>query len=102
MDSARRSNPTAPAVPLELVRDDESSSEVKVGRNRKLTPAIFEKIMSAIEEGARIIPACRQHGITSKTLFMRVARDQEEASRFAQAKHSSSVRIRPVTYPQQA
>lgn len=76
----------AEAVPLEVVRDDDSPPEVKAGRKRKLTPAIFEKIMAAIEEGARIIPACREHGISSKTLFMRVARDAEAASRFAQAK----------------
>jgi hypothetical protein len=42
--------------------------------------------MVAIEEGARIISACREHGISSKTLFMRVARDAEAANRFAQAK----------------
>jgi hypothetical protein len=76
----------AQAVPLEVVRDDDSLPEVKAGRKRKLTPAVFEKIMAAVEEGARITPACRQRGISPKTLFMRVIRDQEAATRFTQAK----------------
>jgi hypothetical protein len=76
----------ANAVPLEVVRDDDSLPEVKAGRKRKLTEAVFEKIMSEVEEGARITPACRQHGISPKTLFMRVIRDQEAATRFTQAK----------------
>jgi hypothetical protein len=83
---SQRTRPTAEAVPLEVVRDDDSSLEVKVGRKRKLTPAIFEKIMAAIDEGARITPACREHGISPKTVFMRVGRDPEAARRFTQAK----------------
>src|SRR5260221_12120549 len=42
--------------------------------------------MTAIEEGGRITPICRELGISTKTLFMRVARDQEAARCYAQAK----------------
>ena len=51
----------AEAVPLEVVRED-SPLEVRIGRKRKLTSAVFEKIMAAVEEGARITPACREYG----------------------------------------
>jgi transposase-like protein len=86
MEPSERTRPAAQAVPLEVVRDDDSPLEVKVGRKRKLTPAVFERIMAAIEEGSRVTPACREHGISPKTLFMRVARNQEESKRFAEAK----------------
>jgi hypothetical protein len=86
MKPSERNRPAAQAVPLEVVRDDDSPLEVKVGRKRKLTPAVFEKIMAAIEEGSRVTPACREHGISPKTLFMRVARNQEESKRFVEAK----------------
>ncbi len=75
----------AEAVPLEVVRED-SPLEVRIGRKRKLTSAVFEKIMAAVEEGARITPACREYGLSPKTLFMRVLRDSEAAQRFSQAK----------------
>jgi hypothetical protein len=81
-----RTRPPAEAVPLEVVRDDDSTLEVRAGRKRKLTSAVLEKIMAAVEEGARITPACREYGISPKTLFMRVSRDQEAARRFTQAK----------------
>src|SRR5258708_33069818 len=42
--------------------------------------------MAAVEEGARITPACREYGLSPKTLFMRVLRDSEAAQRFSQAK----------------
>jgi len=77
---------TPEAIPLEVVEDDETSRGTEVGRKRLLTPEIFEKIMAAIEEGARVTPACRKHGISPKTLFMRVMREPEEAKRFAEAK----------------
>jgi hypothetical protein len=83
-----RTRPTAEAVPLEVVRDDDSLPEVRAGRKRKLTPTVFEKIMAAVEEGARITPACRQCGISPKSVFMRVSRDQEAARRFTQAKQA--------------
>ena len=86
MESAQRRRSTGQAVPLEVVRDDETSTEIKAGRKRKLTPAIFEKIMAVIESGGRVTPACRQHGISPVTLFMRVGRNPEEAKRFAEAK----------------
>jgi hypothetical protein len=76
----------AKAVLLEVVQDDDEPLETRAGRKRKLTPSIFEKIMAAVEEGARITPACRQHGISPKTLFMRVGRDQQGAERFTLAK----------------
>lgn len=80
--------PPAQAVTLEVVHDDEAlpAVKVKVGRKRKLTPSVFEKIMVEVEEGGRITPLCRQHGLSPKTLFFRVANDQEAAQRFAQAK----------------
>jgi len=86
MQSGTRS--TAQAVPLEVVRDqdEETPTEIKAGRKRKLTPPIFEKIMAVIEAGGRVTPACRQHGISPVTLFMRVGRNPEEAKRFAEAK----------------
>src|ERR1700730_6929680 len=86
MESAQRRRSTGQAVPLEVVRDDETSTEIKAGRKRKLTPAIFEKIMAVIESGGRVTPACLQHGISPVTLFMRVGRNPEEAKRFAEAK----------------
>ena len=86
MQSGQRTRSTAQAVPLEVVRDDETPTEIKAGRKRKLTPAIFEKIMAVIEAGGRVTPACRQHGISPVTLFMRVGRNLEEAKRFAEAK----------------
>jgi 5,10-methenyltetrahydromethanopterin hydrogenase len=86
MESGQRTRSTAHAVPLEVVRDDETPTEIKAGRKRKLTPAIFEKIMAAIEEGARVTTICRAHGVAPRTLFMRVGRNPEEAKRFAEAK----------------
>jgi hypothetical protein len=89
MEPSPRTLSIAEAVPLEIVtdaRDDDSPRPVRSGRKRKLSPAVFEKIMAAIEEGARITPACREHGISPKTVFMRVHRDHEAAQRFAQAK----------------
>jgi hypothetical protein len=90
MEQAQHTPLTAETIPLEIVtdsRDDDSPVPVKrAGRNRKLTPALFEKIMAAIEEAARITPACLEYGISPKTVFMRVHRDQEAAQRFAQAK----------------
>jgi hypothetical protein len=88
MESGQRKRSTAQAVPLEVVRDhdEETPGEIKAGRKRKLTPAIFEKIMAVIEAGGRVTPACRQHGISPVTLFMRVGRNPEEAKRFAEAK----------------
>ena len=61
MQSGQRTRSTAQAVPLEVVRDHngETSTEIKAGRKRKLTPAIFEKIMAVIEVGGRVTPACR-------------------------------------------
>jgi hypothetical protein len=74
---------TAQAVPLEVVRDDETPTEIKAGRKRKLTPAIFEKIMAAIEGGSQVASACRSYGISERTVFMRVLREPETAKRFA-------------------
>jgi hypothetical protein len=84
MEPRQRELPAA-EVPLEVVRECEV--EVRAGRKRKLTPAIFEKIMAAIEEGSQATAACRKVGISEKTLFMRALRDQDAARRFAEAKH---------------
>jgi transposase-like protein len=86
MEPRQRTRSTAQAVPLGVVRDDETPTEVKVGRKRKLTPALFEKIMAAVEEGARVTTVCRENGIVARTLFMRVGRNPDEAKRFAEAK----------------
>jgi hypothetical protein len=86
MEPHQRTNSRAEAIPLEVVRDGDPPPTVKAGRKRKLTPAVFEKIMAAVEEGARITRACLEHGISPKTLFMCVGRDQESARRFTQAK----------------
>jgi hypothetical protein len=75
--------PTATAVPLEVVRECEVT--VRAGRKRKLTPAKFEKIMAAIEDGAEATAACRNLGLSQKTLFKRAMRDQEAAKRYAEA-----------------
>jgi hypothetical protein len=56
MQSGQRTRSTAQAVPLEVVRDDETPTEIKAGRKRKLTPAVFEKIMAAIEGDHRSLP----------------------------------------------
>jgi hypothetical protein len=49
-------------------------------------PCVLRKDHVRGEEGARITPACREHGISPKTVFMRVGRDPEAARRFTQAK----------------
>ena len=41
--------------------------------------------MAVIEAGGRVTQACRQHGISPVTLFMRVGRNPEEAKRFSEA-----------------
>jgi transposase-like protein len=89
MESGQRTRSTAQVIPLEVVRDHETPTEIKAGRKRKLTPAIFEKIMTAIEEGARVTTICREYGIAPRTLFMRVGLNPEEAKRFTEAKQIS-------------
>jgi hypothetical protein len=58
----------------------------KLGRKRKLNPAIFEKIMVGIENGERIDPACRARGISERTVFSWIQKDPACARRFAAAK----------------
>jgi hypothetical protein len=72
------------------IQDEPETIELAVvtrrGRKRKLTPVVFEKIMVAIEDGDRITPACRRHGISERTVFGLVGKDPESAKRYAAAK----------------
>lgn len=72
------------------IRDEPEVLELAVvrrpGRKRKLTDAIFEKIMHSIEEGDRVNIACRGHGISERTLYVMISRHPEPAKRFAEAK----------------
>jgi hypothetical protein len=56
------------------------------GRKRKLTDKLLEKIMASIEEGNHTNTACRNNGLSERTLFSRVNRDSHAAKRFADAK----------------
>jgi hypothetical protein len=72
------------------IQDEPAVLELAVvgrpGRKRKLTDAIFEKIMLAIEDGDRVNIACRKHAISERTLYVKVSRYPESAKRFAEAK----------------
>lgn len=56
------------------------------GRKRKLTPAVFEKIMGRIEDGDRLQDACSPFGISQKTLLALTNGDPQAAKRYASAK----------------
>src|SRR5260370_42714706 len=74
------------SAPLEVVRDDSALPEKRAGRKRKLTAAVFEKIVNCIEDGERINAACRRYGLSDKTLFVYVWNNPEAAKRFERAK----------------
>jgi hypothetical protein len=68
------------AILLEVVQKG------RPGRKRKLTPALFEKIMCSVQSGDRINASCVRYGISDSTLFAQIARDPDCAKRFAKAK----------------